>query len=76
MNNSIITMEGVGACDALGGISFIWSPPSQLERTGMDEWVWDAKTAEAFSLKPKIWKMREVPLSRSKKYTFLVVEQD
>lgn len=39
MNYSIINMEGVGVCDALGGVAFICNPPSQLERTGIDEWL-------------------------------------
>lgn len=50
MNNSIITRKGVGACDSLGVVSFIWSTPSQLERTGMNEWVWHGETMFAKDL--------------------------
>lgn len=39
MNYSIINMEGVGVCDALVGVASTWNPPSQLERTGIDEWL-------------------------------------
>lgn len=63
MNNSIFIMEGGEVCDALGEVSFIWSPPSQV-------WMKGPEIIKQLFVKSKIWKIRKVLLRRSKKYTF------